>query len=310
MAKKEGKMIGLLSAATVEKFLDMVIQNTPILKYVTCPKVDLPSGSYPVVNMAQYKTRGFSNAHNSTGGRKTVATLQELNAADVSYNLKELVLALVVQDSYVDDMATTPEKVAEMFAKVFAKDLSQVLINGDTELEPVDAENLTDRELTLAILDGLVKQMTEAEKTVTYGDTETTVSKKIIKLISGSPDDYIANPDSKIFISPTDMNLLWDEVTTTKPIIKERDGALYFRGKYELVEIAGLAQNCILFGDMTGLLAPLGREVYLETQRYPEARGFKGVLSCRIDCNIHPYINMRMLVAEPEVPEAPAGGGE
>lgn len=308
MAKKDGKMIGLLSPATVDKFLDMVIQNTPILKYVTCPKVELPTGSYPVVSMAQYKTRGFSNAHNSTGGRKTVATLQELNAADVSYNLKELVLALVVQDSYVDDMATTPEKMAEMFAKVFAKDLSQLLINGDTELILADEDNPTDRELTLMILDGLLKQMSGDGKVVTYGSSENDVSKKIVKLISGCPDDYVANPDSKIFISPTDMTLLWGEVTTTKPLIKERDGGLYFRGKYELVEIAGLPQNCILFGDMTGLLAPLGREVYLETQRYPEARGYKGVLSVRLDCNIHPYINMRMLVAEPEEPEAPAGG--
>ncbi|GAB1366018.1 hypothetical protein MASR1M36_08890 [Candidatus Cloacimonadaceae bacterium] len=307
---KEGKNLGLLSAKTVDKFLDMVIANAPLLGLCTCVKVDLPIGTYPVVSMAQYKTRGFSNAHNNSGGRQTVATLQNMNAADVSYNVKELVLPLVIQDSYAEDMETTPEKIAEMFAKIFGKDLSALILNGDSELEPVDAENPTDQEIMLAILDGFLKQMNAMGKTVTYGDSETTVSKKIIKLINGCPDDYLVNPDSKIFISPSDMNLLWDEVTTTKPLIKERDGKLYFRGKYELVEVSGLPQNCILFGDLTGLLVPLSREVYLETQRYPEARGTKAVLSARIDCQVHPYINMRMLVEEPEEPEVPEGGGE
>lgn len=298
---KEGKNLGLLSAKTVDKFLDMVIKNAPILGLCTCPKVDLPIGTYPVVSMAQYKTRGFSNAHNNSTGRQTVATLQNLNAADVSYNVKELVLPLVIPDSYAEDMGTTPEKMAEMFAKIFAKDISELVLVGDTELEPA-GETATDREIMLTILDGIQKQMTAAGNTVTYGATETTVTKKIIKLISGCPDDYLVNPDSKIFISPTDMTLLWDESSTTKPIIKERDGKLYFRGKYELMEIAGLPQNCILFGDMTGLLVPLSREAYLETQRYPEARGTKAVLSVRVDCVIHPYINLRMLVAEPEEP--------
>lgn len=296
---KEGKNLGLLSPKTTDKFLDMVIANAPILGLCTCPKVELPIGTYPVVSMAQYKTRGFSNAHNASGGRQTVATLQNLNAADVSYNVKELVLPIVIPDSYAEDMGTTPEKIAEMFAKIFAKDLSDLVLNGDVELEPAIPETPTDREIMLTILNGLENQMSTLGKTVTYGATESTVSKKIIKLINGSPDDYLVNPATKIFISPTDMNLLWEEVTTTKPIIKERDGKLYFRGKYELMEIAHLPQNRILFGDITGLLVPLSREVYLETQRYPEARGTKAVLSVRLDCQIHPYINMKMLVEEP-----------
>lgn len=304
MANKTGKNIGLLSAGTVDKFLDMVIENAPILKLCTTPKVDLPIGTYPVVSMAQYKTRGFSNAHNASGGRQAVATLQNLNAADVSYNVKELVLPLVIPDSYAEDMGTSPEAIAKMFAKIFAKDLSQLVINGDTELEPA-ADVATDREVMLTILDGILKQMDAAGKVVSYGATETTVQKKILKLINGSPDDFLVNPDSRLLISPTDMNLLWEEATTTKPIVKERDGKLYFRGKYELVEIAGLPQNSILFGDLTGLLVPLSREAYLETQRYPEARGTKAVLSVRLDCNIHPYINARVLVPEAEVVELP-----
>lgn len=299
---KTGKNLGLLSAKTTDKFLDMVIANAPILQLCTAPKVDLPIGTYPVVNMTQYKTRGFSNAHNANGGRQTVATMQNMNAADVSYAVKELVLPLIIQDSYAEDMETSPEKIAEMFAKVFAKDLSQLIINGDSELEQA-GDTATDRETMLKILDGLLKQMISAENVVEYGATQNTVEKKIIKLISGCPDDYLVNPDSRLIISPTDMNLLWEEATTKRPIIKERDGKLYFRGKYLIEEIGGFPQNAMMFGDLTGLLTPLSRELYLETQRYPEARGWKAVLSARLDCVIHPFINARLLV-----PDEPAGG--
>ncbi|HHV36991.1 MAG TPA: phage major capsid protein [Candidatus Cloacimonetes bacterium] len=306
---KTGKNLGLLSAKTTDKFLDMVIANAPILQLCTAPKVDLPIGTYPVVNMTQYKTRGFSNAHNANGGRQTVATMQNMNAADVSYAVKELVLPLIIQDSYAEDMETSPEKIAEMFAKVFAKDLSQLIINGDTELEQA-GDTATDRETMLKILDGLLKQMVTAENVVEYGATQNTVEKKIIKLISGCPDDYLVNPDSRLIISPTDMNLLWEEATTKRPIIKERDGKLYFRGKYLIEEIGGFPQNAMIFGDLTGLLTPLSRELYLETQRYPEARGWKAVLSARLDCVIHPFINARLLVPEAEEvdPDEPAGG--
>lgn len=306
---KTGKNLGLLSAKTTDKFLDMVIANAPILQLCTAPKVDLPIGTYPVVNMTQYKTRGFSNAHNANGGRQTVATMQNMNAADVSYAVKELVLPLIIQDSYAEDMETSPEKIAEMFAKVFAKDLSQLIINGDTELEQA-GDTATDRETMLKILDGLLKQMISAENVVEYGATQNTVEKKIIKLISGCPDDYLVNPDSRLIISPTDMNLLWEEATTKRPIIKERDGKLYFRGKYLIEEIGGFPQNAMMFGDLTGLLTPLSRELYLETQRYPEARGWKAVLSARLDCVIHPFINARLLVPEAEEvdPDEPAGG--
>lgn len=259
--------------------------------------------------MTQYKTRGFSNAHNANGGRQTVATMQNMNAADVSYAVKELVLPLIIQDSYAEDMETSPEKIAEMFAKVFAKDLSQLIINGDSELEQA-GDTATDRETMLKILDGLLKQMVTAENVVEYGATQNTVEKKIIKLISGCPDDYLVNPDSRLIISPTDMNLLWEEATTKRPIIKERDGKLYFRGKYLIEEIGGFPQNAMIFGDLTGLLTPLSRELYLETQRYPEARGWKAVLSARLDCVIHPFINAKLLVPEAEEvdPDEPAGG--
>lgn len=295
MADVDKKALGLLSPATTDKFLDMVIENAPILKMCTCPKVDLPVGTYPVVTVAPYKTRSFTTAHTSAG-RQGVAGLQDLVGTDISYSVKELVLALKIPDSYAEDMGTTTEKIAEMFAKMFAKDLHEAILNGDTALKPATPGSPTDHESVKLILDGLLKQLKgfTVPKTVMYGQNDSTVMKKILALVNGSPNDFLVNQNSKIFISPSDMNTLWDESTTTKPIIKERDGKLYFRGKYELIEIANLGTNSILFGDMTGLLVPMAREVYLEKQRYPEARGWKAVLSVRLDVKVHPHINLRL----------------
>jgi hypothetical protein len=295
MADIDRKALGILSPATADKFLDMVIANAPILQMCTCPKVDLPVGTYPVVTVAPYKTRSFTTAHTSAG-RQGVASLQDLSAADISYSVKELVLALKIADSYAEDMGTSTESIAEMFAKMFAKDLHEVIINGDTSLTPATQGSPTDQESVKLMLDGLLTQLKgfTVPKTVMYGQNDNTVMKKILTLVNGCPNDYLVNPNSKIYISPSDMNTLWDESTTTKPIIKERDGKLFFRGKFELVEIANLGTNSILFGDMTGLLVPLVREVYLEKQRYPEARGWKAVLSVRADVKVHPYINMRL----------------
>ena len=288
--------VGLLSSVSAEKFLDMVIANSPILQLCTAPKVDIPIGTYPVVSMAAYKTRGFSNAHNATTGRQTVATLQNLSAADISYNVKELVLAVNLPDSYAEDMGTTPEAIAEMFAKIYAKDLNDLLLNGDTSLTPAIENSPTDRETVLTILNGLITQLIAKGKTSAYTSSQNTINKRIVKLLDDSPADFLVNPASKIYISPADMNALWAEVDATKPIVTHRDGKLYFRGKYEIQELLHVPANHILFGDMTGLLVPLSREVWLETQRFPEARGTKAVLSSRIDCQIHPFINMNMSI--------------
>lgn len=292
MPMKEGlRPTGMLSAKSAEKFLDLVIQNTPILQRVTPAKVTDPIGTYPTVAAALYKTRGFSTAHNNSTGRQTVATLNNLSGTDVSYSLKELVLALVIQDSYVEDMESDPEKIAQMVAKVYAKDLQYLIINGDTS-----EAGSSDQQSVRKILDGIVKQLTTNALTCPWAAGDTTVIKKLGKLVAGAPDDVISNPNAKIYIAPTDYTSLWDDVMTNNKTLAVRDGRIWYRG-LELVEQTSLPASRPIIGDISNILVPMSREIMIEAQRYPEARGYKCVLSSRIDVNQYPNANIRILAA-------------
>lgn len=281
------KATGLLSPKTTEKFLDLVIQNTPILQLVTPAKVNDAVATFPTTAMASYKTRGMSV---SSAHRQTVATLNNLSQTDVSYSAKELVLALVIQDSYVEDMESDGAKIAEMVAKVFAKDLQFLLLNGDTA-----ASGTTDKITVQKILDGIVKQVT-AVGTVAWVAADGTVLKKLAKLVAGASDDLLTAPGTKIFLCPSDYTSLWYDVMNNNKILAVRDGRIWYRG-IEIVELTQLPANRPMIGDMSNVLVPVMREVYLESQRYPEARGWKCVLSTRLDLKLYPGALLTILAA-------------
>ncbi len=283
------KPLGLLSPKSADKFIDLVMDNTPVLKYVTPAKVVEPVATYPALAMAAYKTRGYSV---SSADRQTVAALNNLTQTDVSYSLKECVLAIILQDSYVEDNDSDAEKIATMVAKMFAKDLQYMVVNGDTSVSLS-----TDQTYVKKILDGIVKQLTTNSLTCAWlSASDTTIAKKLNKLIIGAPDDVLVQPNTKIYIAPADYSALWDDINTNNRTIAVRDGRLWLRG-FELVELNTLPANRPIIGDLSNFLVPIGREVYLEAQRYPEARGFKVVLSVRLDVNQYPAANLRILAA-------------
>lgn len=282
------KATGLLSPKTTEKFLDLVIQNTPILQRVTPAKVNDAVSTYPTVAMASYKTRGFAQ---TAAGRQTVATLNNLSQTDVSYAVKELVLALTIQDSYVEDMDSDGAKIAEMVAKVFAKDLQYLLINGD-----ITETGTTDKLVVRKILNGIIEQLDSASLGIGWLAADSTIMKKLAKLVAGAPDDLLANPASKIYICPGDYTSLWDDVMSNNKTLAVRENRIWYRG-IELVEQTELPTDRPIIGDMSNVLVPMMREVYLESQRYPEARGWKVVLTTRLDCNLYPGANLRILNA-------------
>lgn len=292
MNQNNMKLTGILSPETTDAFLDLVIQNTPILQEATAVPVKIGMGTYPTVAMARYKTRGFAS---TSAGRQAVATLQNLTQTDVAYSVQELVLPLVIQDSYLEDLGSNEEeigqKMAEMVAKVFAKDLQYLVINGDAA-----ATGSTDKILLQKTMDGLVEQLKDASATCAWASTDNTLMKKLKKLLSGSPDALIAAPNSKIYMCPGDYTTLWDEVVDGNKTLAVREGRIWYR-HMPVIEMEELPTGRPVVGDMSNLFIPLKREVYLEWQRYPEARGTKVVLSTRIDIKLYPNANLRILAA-------------
>ncbi len=288
------KPTGLLSPKSAKRFLDLVVQNTPLFKHITFAPVSLPVGTYPTVGMARYKTRGYGTT--VLAGRQDVATLNNLSQNDVSYSLKELVLAVVIQDSYIEDMEASHEQVAELVAKIFAKDLHHLLINGNTQLVPAVANTPTDEESLLLTLDGGIVQLDAGTTPVAYTSAASTILKKLNVLVKGTPDDILALPDTKIYINPGDYTDLWDDVMTNSKVLAVRDGKIHYR-KFPVEEITGAPDGRPIIGDLSNFLGFIGRDVQLEAQRYPEARGIKVVLSTRVDIKGHPAPNIRILAA-------------
>lgn len=289
---KNLRPLGLLSPKSADKFLDLVIENSPILKFIHPAKVTNPVSTYPTVAGAQFKTRGYGTT--VQGGRQTVATLNNLTQTDVSYSLKELVLALVIQDSYIEDMESDPEKVAAMVAKVFAKDLHHLFILGDTELTPATSGSPTDQESLELVLDGIVKQLTSNNLTCPWVSADSTLLKKLAKLVSGAPDDLVANPNTRLFINPSDYTTLWEDVMNNNKTLAIRDGKLWYRS-WQVEEMTKIPQARPIIGDLSNIVGFMGRQVQMEVQRYPEARGFKVVLSTRVDLQQYPNANLRIL---------------
>ncbi len=288
------KPTGLLSPKSAKRFLDLVVQNTPLFKHITFAPVSIPVGTYPTVGMARHKTRGYGTS--VAAGRQTVASLNNLSQTDVSFSLKELVLAVVIQDSYIEDMEASHEQVAELVAKIFAKDLHHLFINGDVTLTPVVTGSPTDEELLLPALNGALVQIDNATTPVTWTAAADTILKKLKVLLTGTPDDILAHPDTKIYLNPGDYTDLWDDVMTNSKVLAVRDGKIHYR-KFPIEEITGLASGRPMIGDLSNILGFIGRDVQMEAQRYPEARGIKVVLSTRVDLKLYPSPNIRILAA-------------
>ena len=188
------KPTGLLSPKSAKRFLDLVVQNTPIFNHITFAPVSLPVGTYPTVGMARYKTRGYGTT--VATGRQTAATLNSLSQTDLSYSLKELVLAVVIQDSYIEDMEASHEQVAELVAKIFAKDLHHLFINGNASLTPATPGTPTDEESLLLAMNGALVKIDAGTTPVAWTSASDTVLKKLKVLLTGTPDDILALPEA------------------------------------------------------------------------------------------------------------------
>jgi hypothetical protein len=262
----------LLSKASADRFIEIMVENNPILKLISFEKLNDPVCSYPLLQLSRYKTRSVA--------RNTVATLVNVSDVTISFNAKELVLPLVIPDSYIEDMKSSHEKVANYAARVFGLDLAYLFMNGDTT-----AEGATDKILLQKSLDGVVKQLTDAAVTVDYAAGSTPLD-KIKAIFEELDDNTLADPELKIFIGSSAYTTLWDIIAndSDKKALFLRDGKIVYRGNKEVVEIPELSKIIVM---NPGLIAGgMCRDINLEVQRYPEARGNKVVLSCRVDLDV------------------------
>ncbi len=258
----------LMSKKSTDRFIEIMVENVPLLKKINFTPLSTPVCEYPLLQLSRYKTRGI--------GRNTVATLQNPTDVTISFNCKEVVLPLVIPDSYAEDMNTSQEKIANYVARVFGLDMQYLFLAGDTT-----ATGSTDKIELSKTLDGLVKQVVASGNTVDYPENATALD-KIKLLIKALPDNALADPKLEIWIGSSEYTDLWDEIANNSAdkALLMRDNKIYYRGK-EVFEIPELSKILVL--NPEHVAGGIVRDITIEQQRYPEARGNKVVLSARVD---------------------------
>lgn len=288
-------MTKLISGISTDKFLEIMQNAAPFLKEISFNKADSPTGSYPIPSLARYKSRMMS-------GRNQVANLTNMNDYTINWNLKEIVLATIIPDSYVEDSKTSGKKIANYIGNIFGLDLQYLFLNGDTEtdLSSLAGEAL-DKATLAKSLDGIVKIIkNKVGHSINYAKTATMVD-KINNIIKAMPDNAIYDPEMKIYVGSTQFTQLWNEITTDsakKALLLTKDNKISIRQK-EVIEIPELSKIMVI--NPKHIVGSLGRNMNIETQRYPEARASKVVLSARIDLDAiteHAYIEGSEEVAE------------
>lgn len=260
---------GQLSPESAEKFIALMVENVPLFKAIHTFPAAGSTGSHPLLNVGLNKTRVIA--------RGTAATL--VNAAEISlsYTLKEAVLPIVIPDSFVEDVDGDPDKIAEQVAIAYGSDLQVLLMCGDTA-----HSGSGDYHDMVVGMDGLIKKLTA------YGSGSqaincsgaSTVAGKLKLLMAGTADHLLADPARAFLVSPSNFTSLWDEHQTTKTLLKEVNGEIYYRG-CKVIQIPGVTK--IVFANPKHIIVPIKRDIFVEHQRYPEARGYKTVVSSRTD---------------------------
>ncbi len=263
--------MALLKKNSADKFIKLMTESSPFLKMITFATLNEPVGSYPLLTLSRHKTRAVN--------RNAIASLQNVGETMINFNAKELVLPLVVPDSYIEDMQSSHEKVASYVAEVFGMDLQYLFLNGDT-----DETGDTDAALLRKAMNGVVKQLASKAVDYTTGATKLEIIKEMVKAL---PETALADQGLKILVGATTYTELWDEIAndSASKALLMNNGKIIYRGK-EVVEIPELSKITII--NPLHIVGGICRDISLETQRYPEARGQKVVASCRVDFQVIP----------------------
>jgi len=260
-----------LQKKSADKFIEIMKENTPLLKLISFVTMNDPVSSYPLLTLNRFKTRPVN--------RKEVVALQNVNDIMINFNAKEVVLPLVIPDSYIEDMNTGHERIANYVARVFGLDLQYLFINGN-----VSATGTDDKAQLQRTMNGIVQQIRTAAKTVTMQANATELT-KIEALFKAIDDIYLADPNLKILIGTSAYTSLWHQIATnsSQKALLMNNGTIRYRGK-EVIEIPELEKIVVINPDH--IVGGICRDITIEQQRYPEARGNKVVCSARVDFQV------------------------
>jgi len=275
--------IAVLSGEKAQKWIDSIVANNDFLKSIRVSGTEQNSG---VITMLDSEDYGLVIPTN----RKTAVSFAVDDDRTVAFECKEIVYPKLISDSDLEDMGISPanmenlnsadgKKIADILAKAFGKNLQDLVLNGDTTITG------TGRKAMLLQKNGVLKAMDTASQLIASATHDT-----VLKEIAALYEAHIANehhtPDDKIYVGSQQWAQLVKVATTTSHQLTYANGKLYYIDAL-VVPISRMIDADsvynMLIGNPMAVMAKIKREIKIEIGRSMEYRGWKYLISTRID---------------------------
>jgi len=275
--------ITVLNGQKAQKWIDTIVAKNDFLKAIRVAGTEQNSGNVTMLDTEDYGLVLPTN-------RQTAVTFSMETSRTIAFDCKEIAYPKLISDSDLEDMGISPaamenlnagdgKKVADVIGTAFGKNLQDLIINGD------ESASGTGRTAMLAQKDGIVALLDDASQVITDSSYNT-----VLKEIAALYEAHIANehhtPDDAIYVGWSQWAQLVKVATTTSHQLTYANGKLYYIDALviptsRMTNAGGVYQ--MLIGNPKAVVAKIKREIIIEIARSIEYRGWKYLITTRID---------------------------
>ena len=276
--------VKVLGAKAAKKFIHLVAGSTAFLESITVKPTVSPSGNVRIMDMQNYGL--------TLTTRYNQVSFDYDQGFNIPFAVKELVYPTILSDSDLEDMEIDPanmekmsgeggKAIAEMLAKIYALDLQDIALNGDTELALVaDPSTPAEyRQNMLRQMDGYIEKLDDDSRIIKSA-THDTIKKEIAALYEVYADDDLITSATRLWMGQADYLAAWKAVTSTTKDLIIKDQKLYYITT-PIVPISRM--NHLIIGDPAAMQIRVKNDPSIETDRSLEHRGFKYLLATKAD---------------------------
>lgn len=247
---------GVLKPLAAKKFIRLMIKGSELLQQVTAVPMAAPEQSFPKIKFAGRVLQPEPDA-----GALTPAQRSRPDINSVSLNAKPFKAEVRIPDRALDDNVEEGElrqTLMEMLAEACARDMEDIVINGDTASpDPV-----------LAQLDGVLKKAVSHLVDAVGGPL---TKELLVDMLMSIPSEYTKVRKEMRFYTSTNAELdyrktLADRETTAGDKFLETDAPIVSSG-IPILPLALFPENLGATGAQTSVLLTHPKNVYVGIRR-------------------------------------------
>jgi HK97 family phage major capsid protein len=302
----------ILNRQQADRFIDLVIDFSVLLKAIRNVRVDHPKGEINKLNLGSIVTEGASAT--------TTPRLRVPSESTVEYDMIKYRSAFDLTTDFTEDNIqgnTIRDLLIEMFTKRIAVDLEITALEGDSSISTGDGE--TDENNLLGVNDGLIKLLVAGVPAGQQLDFAGAASSKkgfhaLKRLI---PSRFrVARPDYRWIVGAS----VWDKHeldTSNRATSNQGDAALVGQGNtapfgVPLFEVPLMPEDLaigtavtdgtkIILSPLKNLIWYIQRDITIEWDRQPRSDSWEVTIHTRVDTQVE---DANMVVLGNNVSEA------